>query len=294
MPKLFALNRTRYLSLATVALALLTGAAFAAPAAKSSAPKAGASSDPTKCPHRQGHGADRSGRHVDPFARWDQDKDGKVALKDLPERMRSHLTPADVDKDGLLTLAEFNAGKEQIRASRMKELDTDKDGKVSPEERKAGWRTHFAERFTADDKNKDGALTADELPRPMFERLSVADSNKDARLTRAEIEGALANGTLGPRGHGGAGRHQLSTAEREARMQEHFKTDDANHDGFLTQSEIPTRWDRFKVADTDRNDKLTIEELKNAFASGAIRARQDGRQHHGQADRNPPGHGPTR
>jgi Ca2+-binding EF-hand superfamily protein len=295
MPKLFALNRTRarYLSLTALAFALVTGAAFAAPAAKTSETKAGASSDPTRCPH--GPGAKRGGRHLDPFARWDRDKDDKLVLKDLPERAKNHLTIADVNRDGLLTRAEFEAGKEQLRAERMKELDTDKDGKVSPEERKAGMRAHLAERFAADDKNKDGALTADELPRPMFERFAAADANKDNRLTRAEIEGAIANGTLGPRGHGHAGRPQLSEAEREARMQAHFKSDDVNHDGFLTQTEIPTRWEHMVAADANRDGKLTIDELKKAIAAGTLGSpHQAGRRHHGQEGQNRPGHGSAR
>jgi Ca2+-binding EF-hand superfamily protein len=292
MPKLFALVRVRYLSLAAVTLTLLTGVAMATPAGKTEPRNTGASSDPAG--GQRGHGAGRDGHRFDPFTRWDQDKDDKLPLKDVPERLKTRLSTADVDRDGILTRAEFDAGKERLRAERMKELDANKDGKVSAEERKALMRKHMTERFAAEDKNKDGALTADELPGRGFDHLAAADTNKDNRVTRAEIDTALANGTLGPRGHGHKGRHQPSATEREARMQAHFKSDDVNHDGFLTQTEIATRWDRFKIADADGDNKLTIDELKKAFVAGTLRPAPGDRRHSGRAHQNRPGHGPAR
>lgn len=41
------------------------------------------------------------------------------------------------------------------------------------------------------DKNKDGKLTKDELPEPMWDRLSSADKDKDGTITRDELEAHL-------------------------------------------------------------------------------------------------------
>jgi hypothetical protein len=46
----------------------------------------------------------------------------------------------------------------------------------------------------------------------------------------------------------------------------HFENSDKNHDGFLTQAEVGAqRWERIKVADVNNDNKVSKEELKQAF-----------------------------
>lgn len=166
-------------------------------------------------------------------------------------------------------------GNGQQRAERLKELDTNKDGKVSDEERKVGIQKRIDARFATQDKNKDGLLTADELPKPQFDRMSKADANKDGKLSKQEIEAAHANGTLGPRGHehagkGPEGRGPMSEADRKAHMQQRFTEDDKNKDGFLTQTEVPQRWERISVADSNNDKKISLAELQAAHDTGKI------------------------
>ena len=262
MTKLFALTRKQTVGFVSFALVLGTGIAMAAPAATNNQSKPDASTDQHRGP---GH------RGFDPFARWDQDHDGKIILKDLPARQQAHLAAIDTNKDGTLTREEFDKGKEQLRAAREKELDTNKDGKVSDDERKAFMRTRFNERFTEEDKNHDGYLTADELPKPKYEHMKVADKNKDGKISKQELEDAFANGTLGPRGHEHErGKGPMNDVDRNAHMQQRFADGDKNHDGFLVQAEVPERWDHLKVADANNDGKVTLAELQAAFESGKI------------------------
>lgn len=263
MTKLFALTRKQTVGFAALALVLAAGVSVAVAAPTNNT---GARTDEHRGPGHRGH---------DPFAQWDKDNDGKVVLKELPAKLQAHLATIDANKDGLLTREEFQKGREQLRATREKELDTNQDGKVSDDERKAGMRAHFAERFAADDKNHDGYLTADELPKSRFEHLSAADKNKDNKLSKAEIEEAFTNGTLGRRGpghegKGPEGKGPMNDTDRKAAMQKHFADDDKNHDGYLVQTEIPQRWDHLKQADANNDGKVSLAELQAAFESGKM------------------------
>jgi Ca2+-binding EF-hand superfamily protein len=280
MTKLFALNRKQTVGFVSLALVLAAGVAIAASPATNQQSKPGAATDQHRGP---GH------RGFDPFARWDQDHDGKLVLKDLPSKPQAHLATIDANKDGTLTREEFDKGKAQLRTAREKEFDTNKDGKVSDDERKAAMRAHFDERFTEEDKNHDGYLSADELPKPRYEQLKVADTNKDNKLSKAEIETAFTNGTLGPRGQGHErGKGPMNDADRKAQQQRRFAEDDKNHDGFLVQTEVPERWDHLKVADSNNDNKVTLAELKAAFESGKMGPPRHGR---GQGEGHGQGHG---
>jgi len=52
------------------------------------------------------------------FAQWDADGDGKLAGEEIPERMRERVDAIDTDKDGAVTLEEFQAGMQQRRGQR--------------------------------------------------------------------------------------------------------------------------------------------------------------------------------
>lgn len=51
----------------------------------------------------------------------------------------------------------------------------------------------------------------------------------------------------------------------------HFKQSDKNGDGFLTQAEVGNeRWDRIKVADANKDNKVSRDEMKQARKDGKL------------------------
>lgn len=274
MTKLFALSAKRTVLFSALALLAASGIALAAPAGSSTE-------------HRgepQGHGPRHEGKRFNPFARFDQDGDGKVLLKDLPAHAQSHLSVADSNHDGTLTLDEFRAGKKQLRAEFEKRADTNHDGKVTADERSAVMKAHLDERFNAEDKNHDGALSADEVGKEKFEHLLRADANKDNRVTKVELQEAFKTHAMGPHGHGGGFGKDMTPEERQAKALERFKQMDKNSDGALVQSEVPGRWDHLKQADANGDSKVTAEELKTAFQSGKMGPRGRGHGNPGKPE----------
>ena len=132
------------------------------------------------------------------FQQFDKDGDGKIALRDLPERLRERLTPADTNKDGQLTRDEVTKAWQAAAAEMKKKVDTNGDGVISDEERAKARAAFWDKRFAELDQNKDGALTSNEVPARMWEHIKVADANADGRITRVEIDAALASGKLRP------------------------------------------------------------------------------------------------
>jgi hypothetical protein len=155
--------------------------------------------------HRGRHGRGHHGKRDmgAMFEKLDPDGDGKVALADLPERKREHLSQADADSDGFVTREELKAFHE----AKLSALDKDGDGELSESEREAAREErrghHAARRFAHVDDNRDGALTQDEVPPKHWPELKKADKNADDRLTLQEIEAAAAAGEIElPGGHG--------------------------------------------------------------------------------------------
>lgn len=135
---------------------------------------------------QKGQGAHQKRGHHGPktpaalLSRFDANADGKLAIAELPEKMRARFSAADSDKDGFLSAPELKAKAEQ----------------------------HAKARFAKRDANGDGALTEAEVGAQRWAHLKVADSNGDARLTFAELTEARASGKLKgmPHGHRGAAR----------------------------------------------------------------------------------------
>ena len=104
----------------------------------------------------------------------DANKDGKVTQKEYQDCRRTFLMPADKDKDGRLSAAEWTKGAEQARNQARSEgvdgwpmigkaglfgmLDTNKDGFVTPAEIDA----FYGPRFATFDVNHDGVVTRSE------------------------------------------------------------------------------------------------------------------------------------
>lgn len=143
-----------------------------------------------------------AGHHGGLFRRFDKDGDGKIALADLPDRLRAHLSTADTDKDGFVTKDELHAARQSWVAKMKAEADTNHDGTVSADERAAA-RVHFTEaHLMKHDANGDQALTADEVSGKKWDHIKKADANGDGRITSDEIAAAVSSGMLGHfRGH---------------------------------------------------------------------------------------------
>jgi Ca2+-binding EF-hand superfamily protein len=189
-------------------------------------------------------GATAEGAHAghDParfLQKFDKNKDGKVEVSELPERMQKWLGAADTNKDGVLTADELKA-----HATAKRE-----------------------ERFNQADKNHDGALSADEAG-PRWERLQVADTDKNGSVTRAELDQAHKDGKLrGHRGHGPGGHGDGACAKGRggAHLFEKF---DTNKDGALTADEVKGQfWEHLVKADANKDGKVTKEELEAARAA---------------------------
>jgi len=215
------------------------------------------------------------GRHHGPgngariFERWDQDNDGHITIAVLPPHLQQRIRAIDLNKDGILTRDEFEKGKQQLAVQRQQEFDRNGDGKVTEQERRETMRDHLAERFVEQDKNRDGALTETEVGKEHFLHMKSADSNSDSKVTLEELLAAFEQGKLHP-AHRGAQQTAM-----KARAQQRFNAGDKNHDGFLTESEVPQRWAHLKVADANADNKVTFDELTDAFRAGKL-----GKSHH--------------
>lgn len=118
-------------------------------------------------------------RH-DPAAmvqRFDANKDGKLQVTELPDRLRTKLVSADTNKDGVLSVDEIKA----FRAAQMK--------------------AHFDRA----DANKDGAIDASEAGQ-RWARIQPADANRDGKITLPELQAAHAAGLVHGGGHRGGHR----------------------------------------------------------------------------------------
>ena len=59
----------------------------------------------------------------------------------------------------------------------------------------------------------------------------------------------------------------------------HFQRKDTNQDGFLTEAEVGAeRWQRLKVADGNKDNKVSKDELHAAFKAGKLGKHRDKQQ----------------
>jgi hypothetical protein len=66
------------------------------------------------------------------------------------------------------------------------------------------------------------------------------------------------------------GRHE-GKGKGEGHGRGHFKKADKNSDGFLTKAEVgDQRWERIKVADANKDGKVSQPELKQARKDGKL------------------------
>lgn len=132
--------------------------------------------------------------------------DRQARREQMQAKAQARFAEADRNRDGKLSLAEWQDARDQKMAEQFARLDVDKDGSLSQDELRQGHqqrrhtrqaRRHGAmamrEEFKALDANHDRALTraeiGDRLPRlaANFDRI---DGNRDGKLTGEEMRAA--------------------------------------------------------------------------------------------------------
>ena len=126
----------------------------------------------TSTVHAQGWGGGQGGQGGGMLGRYDADKDGKISLAEYEAGRQMMFGRLDADGNGTLTFAELDtaakaAGDDQRaqmmikRIDALRAADANGDQAISADEYKAAVDTEFKNL----DKNADGFLTDDELPK---------------------------------------------------------------------------------------------------------------------------------
>lgn len=172
-------------------------------------------------------------------------------------------TPETTPNDDAIAVADDEAGpadgEKRGRGGKFAKLDADKDGTISQAEAQA--HPKFAERFAELDADKDGKLTREEM-HAMKGKFGKHGKHGDKR-------GDWGNKT---------------PAERAAHKLEKY---DSNGDKVLTRDEVEGSKfaDKFVEVDTDKDGKLTLEEITAAKAKHQDRRGgpgHDGEERHGK------------
>lgn len=148
--------------------------------------------------------------------------------------------------------------------------------------------------FARLDKNNTGKIAIADMPEHMRDHMAKNDLNKDGVITKDELKTAFearAKEHMAKLDTDGDGK--ISDAEREAAhskfMTERFQREDKNSDGALTADEVGEKhWQFLKGADTNNDGRVTQDEIKVAFKSGALKRPEGmgpGMGHHGMAPR---------
>lgn len=184
-----------------------------------------------KPPHGKGHHP-----HCPPLWKLDQDGDGAISQAEAG-KFWPELVKADANGDGKVTDAELQTAiaaglfagppPREFHVS-FDKLDADGNGVVTQAEAGAAWG-----------------------------KLEVADADKNGEVTKAEYDAAIAAGTLSP-GEDGDDHHGGQQGGNEGP----FGKFDINGDGFIDQNEVPPAvWGKISAADTDKDGKISKDEL---------------------------------
>lgn len=119
------------------------------------------------------------------------------------ERAAERFAASDSNRDGKLSLAEFERARSQRIAEQFARLDANKDGSLTQEEMRQSMRQHRELRKAHRHERM-----------AMRERLEALDANGDQALTRAEI------------------------GDKAPKLAEHFADFDLDRDGRLTRDEL--------------------------------------------------------
>jgi len=113
----------------------------------------------------RGRGHDRGMFWQGMMERYDANKDGKVTQDEIDNNRQAWYAEFDIDKDGKLSLVEFEKlwlkARHRMMVREFQFFDTDGDGNVTILEYKGPLEDLVAER----DRNGDNALSRDDRPR---------------------------------------------------------------------------------------------------------------------------------
>lgn len=128
---------------------------------------------------RPGGNAGKAPNPEELFKRFDANKDGKVAITEIPEQLRKRVGP----------LFERLGKKELTKEEFVRVAGRFFSRPGQPRGNQPGGE--FEAQFKRMDKNGDGSLKGDEVPAGLRERVSKLDTNKDGALTLEELKKAF-------------------------------------------------------------------------------------------------------
>lgn len=148
-------------------------------------------------------GSDRARNPQEMFRRMDRNQDGKLALDEIPEPIRSRMKPLFervgkdvITVDDLKTLAPRNSDRRPADANRpdgRRPADSARPGQPSrPEDTQRRGPAFFREL----DQNQDGSLSREELERAAT-LLAKLDRNRNGKLEFNELFGFAGSGASG-------------------------------------------------------------------------------------------------
>ena len=176
------------------------------------------------------------------FAAPDDDR-FPIDLEQVEARSAAHFRALDANSNGEVDLTEFEAAP--IPNNGYKRLHQDKRRTQGAHHKRAKARHH----------STNSRATRESVQRELFDLL---DQNNSGRLNADEF----ANGD--------------STVRKRARQRATFKHLDADQNGVLVPSEMPTRGKRLRRADKNSDGKVTRRELRTLRATHPRNAKNAG------------------
>jgi len=137
--------------------------------------------------------------------KMDADRDGKLSMKELPERLQGFFESADQNEDGFATRGELGIVTARVARSIGKNASARLGGAAAGGQPRDP-REVVGRMFEQRDVNKDGKLSPSEMPEQMAGRLQQIDADKDGFVSRQEMEVLIARfGNRSSRQKGNAG-----------------------------------------------------------------------------------------
>lgn len=222
------------------------------------------------------------------FKRLDKNADGKLTLKEVPERMQPTIKRAleslKKGADDSLTLTEFAEAASRFNRSRTQTARPTKAASDRPKSDKPADQSKTSQGpsfLRLLDKNRDGALDRDELAQAAS-LLKTLDKNDDGKLDMRELIGSRSSDRSGS---GNRPNSRPSTTDLRSDqatgktdrpaltdrslntppdlVQRGFKKLDRNGDGGISRSEAPEKLrPQFDKADGNGDGKIQIGEIK--------------------------------
>lgn len=173
---------------------------------------------------------------------------------ELQARIAEHFKLADINKDGFVTRAEFDAARAAMKAKFAAKREE-----------------HRAEKFAMLDKNRDGSLSKDEFLAPP----PHGPDGNDAPDGHGDHDMPPPPPGAGPDAGPGGGPDGPRHGRRMMMMRHHggmemggrwFEQADADHDGRISLAEASARpLAMFDRVDTDHDGRISPEERKAAI-----------------------------